>query len=109
MGHHAAGADDTAIADRDARQHDRATTNPHATADVNWLGEFQPGDALCAVERVRRGVELHRRRHLQIIADLNRRAIEKDAVVIDKAAVPETDIVAVIAMKARLDIRIPTD
>src|SRR5689334_9692796 len=83
-GHDAPGADHAAVADRHPRQHDRTAAKPDSVADADRTGGFPPGDAQLAFERVGPGIELHRRAHLQIVADLDRRAIEKDAVVVDE-------------------------
>ena len=100
----AAGADDAAVADRDPGKHDRAAADPDAVADADRPGVFEPGGAGRAIERVGRRVELHRRPHLQIVADLDRRAVEKDAVVVDEGLAPDADLVAIIAGEARLDV-----
>src|SRR5215469_12054305 len=93
-GDDAARTDDTPVTDRNPGQHDRSAADPHATADADRPRVFEPGGAGGAVERMRRGIELNRRRHLQVVADLYRRAIEEDAIVIDETAMPETDVVA---------------
>ena len=67
-------------------KHDRAAADPHAVADADRPGVFEPGGAGPPIERMGRRVELHRRAHLQIVADLDRRAVEKHAVVVDEGA-----------------------
>src|SRR5438093_507370 len=100
----AAGADDAAIADRYVWQHDRPAAEPDGVADADRTGCFPPGDTQSAVERVGPGIKLHRRAHLQIVADLDQGAIEKDTVVVDEGVLADADVVPVIAVKARLDV-----
>src|SRR3954464_1147635 len=100
----AAGPDGAPVADRDPRQYDRPAADPHAVADADRLGALEPGGAGRAIERMGRRVKLHRRAHLKIIADLDRRAVEEHAVVVDEGALPDADIIAVIAGKPGLDI-----
>jgi hypothetical protein len=71
---------------------------------VDRPGAFETGAAGSAVERVGRRIKLYRRPHLKVIADLDRRAVEEHTVVVDRAARPDPDVVAVIAGEARLDV-----
>src|SRR4051812_20019969 len=80
----AAGPEDAPVADHDPRQYDRPSADPHAIADADRLGVFEPGGAGRAIGRMGRRVKLHRRPHLQIVADLDRRAVEKHAIVVDE-------------------------
>src|SRR4051794_23144473 len=70
-GNDAAGADHNAVADRDPRQHDRPATDPDTVADADRARIFKPGGAARAIQRMRRRVELHRGRHLEIVADVD--------------------------------------
>src|SRR6185312_12002562 len=104
-GDDAAGADDAAVADRHAGEDYRAAADPYAAADADRPRHLPSGDALGAVEWVGGRVELNRRTHLQIVADLDRRAVEEDAVEVDKGAVADPDVGPVVASEGRLDIR----
>ena len=94
---HAAGGDHAAVADGDAGQHDGAAADPHIVADADGSRQFQPRPAGLRVQRMQRGVELRRRRHLQVVADLDGRAIQEHAVIIDEGALPEADVRPIVA------------
>jgi len=56
-----------------------------------------------------RRIKLDRGTDLHVVFDLDRRAVEKDAVIIDEDIAPKTNIIAVVACKERHDGRSVAD
>src|SRR6185437_14392324 len=101
--HNAACADDAAVADGHARKNDRASPDPLIVSDADRASIFQAGSPYIRLKRMRRGVQLYRRTHLQIISDLDRRAVEKHAVEVDEGVPSELNVVAIITEEDRPD------
>ena len=108
MGHDAACADDAAVADGYARKNDRAASDPHIVSDADRASIFQTGSPYVRLKWMGRGVDLHGRSHLEIVPDLDRRAVKKYAVELMKAFV-RADVVAVITQNGLMIVPSPTE
>src|SRR5437660_12263271 len=100
---HAAGADDSAIADRDAGEDDGTAADPDIVAEPHRAAEFKAGLSRLGIARVVGGVDLRRGPDLGAVADNNFDHVEDDAVEVEKHLVAEPDVVAVVAKERRAD------
>src|SRR6185369_7247235 len=92
--HHAAGADQRAVADRDAGQEDGAAADPDVAADSHRAAELQAGFSRIGVARVVGRVDLHGGPDLGAVADDDLDDVENDAIEVEEDAVAEADVIA---------------
>ena len=104
-GDDAAGADDRAVADGDARKDDGGGADPGVAADAHRLGELEAGVAQRLLARMVGGDELNARPDLRLVADDDLADVEDDAVEVEEGAGAEADVVAVVAVERRADDR----
>src|ERR1700738_3356337 len=101
--HHAAGADQGAVADGHAGQDDGAAADPDVAADPHRAAEFEAAGPRLGVARVVGGVDLHRRSDLGAVADRYLDNVEDHAIEVQEHAIAETDIIAKVAKERRPD------
>jgi hypothetical protein len=99
--HDAAGTDDGTRSDSHARQDDRAPTNLHVRANLDWFAElFAP--PLLGLDWMPRCVDLDCRAEQGKIADADLAHVQDHAVEVEEHALAELDIRAVVAEERRL-------
>ena len=82
--HDGSGADDRTVADGDARADDHPSAQPAVVADGDRTARFESCAALCRVERMQGGEQLHFGPYERVAADADRRQVEEHAVEIDE-------------------------
>ena len=82
--HDGSGADDRTVADGDARADDHPSAQPAVVADGDRTARFESSAALCRVERMQGGEQLHFGPYERVAADADRRQVEEHAVEIDE-------------------------
>jgi hypothetical protein len=99
-GYYAAGTDHGAIANVDSRTKNRTAPHPHVAANFNWLAEFLLA-AQGGIQRMRGGIDLHRRPKQCVVADPHLTDIEHDTIEIEENPIAEKDVLALVAEKRR--------
>src|SRR5690349_14784923 len=102
-------ADDRIIADRDARQDDRASADPHVSPDFDSSAELEAASSPLRVARVVGGIDLHGGTDLRCVADADVDHIENDAVEVQKYSRAEADVETVITEEGRPNLRAVPD
>jgi len=99
----AARSDGGARADRHAGQHDHTAAQPDVFADGDRFGRFEPALSLPRLDRVRRRQQLQIRPRHHAATKADRRAVEQHTAEVEKYAVLQLDVLAIVAMERRLD------
>src|SRR5690606_27604895 len=103
-GHHRAGADHGVVADGHARQHDDPAAQPHVVPDGDGPGGLQLVAARLRLQRVCGGEQLHVGPDLAVLADGDRRDVQRGQVVVDEGAGADGDVAAVVDVQRRPDL-----
>ena len=103
--HHAAGANNHAVADSHSGTDYYATAQPAVVADADGQPRLDGLASLQVVVRVVRGKQLAVGAYQRVVADGYAAAVEEDAVEIDDHPFAEGDALAVVAVKRRDDQR----
>ena len=98
------GADHGVLPDRDTREHDDPTAQPDVSFDRDRFGSLPFGPSGVGVDGVRRRQELHVGTDLHVVADRDRRDVERDEPVVHERPRTNPDPVPVIASQGRLDL-----
>ncbi len=105
-GHDAASPDHRVVADAHARTHDHSGGQPYVVTDDDrrrGLPARAPG--LIVVDGMKSRNQLRAWADRHVVADRDRRAVEKDRVVVDEAVGADGDLGAVVALESRKDLR----
>ena len=100
----ATGANDAARADGHAGQDDDAAAEPDVVFDGNRRGLLPARAAQCGMQRMADGVERDVRREQDVVANVNRAAIQDGTAAVGIEMAAKADAVAVVTVKRRGDV-----
>ena len=92
LGDHAAGTDDTVVADAYPGEDTYVSADPYVIADGNRVGMFQTGIPLLLVQRVSGRVDAYMRGDEHIVSDGDPGPVEDDQVGVGKEIVTDMDV-----------------